>query len=296
MAIYGVVADIHGNLEALGAVLDALEKRRVDRIVCLGDIVGYNANSNECIEIVRTRSIESVAGNHDLIGIERLGLERCSNKAAYALSRTRKTLTPESRRFLGTLEPVRVHEHRFLAQHAGFDDVQQYIRTERQVRENAEAIRRAHPDVEICFFGHTHDPKLYEVDGERVKELLVQASLPTGVSSGPARTGEMRLREGRLHFINPGSVDASRKREHKMAEYAVFDSGTLGLEFHRVLYDDAATEAKASRGGYRIDRLTDWLYTTRRRTRSILRWPGFFRKTSARVHPGETDHVRRRAW
>jgi hypothetical protein len=73
------------------------------------------------------------------------------------------------------------------------------------------------------------------------------------------------LAPAQLYFVNAGSVDAQRKRSHKLAEFAVFDSSAWTVEFHRVRYDAAATEAKAAAGGYRITPLLDRLYTWRRR-------------------------------
>jgi predicted phosphodiesterase len=249
--IYGIVADIHGNAEALTAALDALERRRVDRLVCLGDIVGYNADSNECVGLVRRRGIESIAGNHDLIGIGRLGVDRCANKAAFALKRTRRVLTAESRDFLAGLPLARVYEGRFLFVHGAINDVQQYLRTGPQVRTNLDILRRVYPGVLVCFFGHTHEPRFYEAIGGTIEER-------------PGR-GCMQLARNGTYFINPGSVDASRKREHHLAEFGVFDSSRLRMEFHRVPYDHLSSETKASREGYRIDAVTDWLYSARRK-------------------------------
>ncbi len=73
------------------------------------------------------------------------------------------------------------------------------------------------------------------------------------------------LSPDRLYFINAGSVDAQRKREEKLAEFAVLDTQASTVQFHRVRYNAAATEAKATVAGYRITRLTDWFYTLRRR-------------------------------
>jgi len=83
--------------------------------------------------------------------------------------------------------------------------------------------------------------------------------------------GQVLLRKENTYFINPGSVDASRKNRHKLAECALFDSAFGTLEFLRVRYDAAATEAKAAAFGYRISPLTDRLYTLRRRTASAAR-------------------------
>ena len=251
MPIYGIVADMHGNLEAFKAVLRALEEIKVDRVVCLGDVVGYNANPNECAAVLRERGIPTIAGNHDLIAIRRLGTDRCSNKAAYALRRTRQRLTSETRSFLSTLPPDLVLDDRILLVHGGIRDVQWYMRTPDCIRENARLLQLDRPGVKLCIFGHTHDPALYEVTDDSVEPL------PPG--------SHHRLEKDRTYFVNPGSVDASRKVEPKLAEFAVLNSTTLDLGFHRVAYDDAQAEAKALREGYRIGKIMRWLYRVFRR-------------------------------
>src|SRR3954463_710837 len=90
MALYGVLGDCHGNLEGLRAALAALEARGARELLCVGDVVGYNADSDECAALLRARHAQVIAGNHDLIATRRLGFERCSNKARYALERTRR--------------------------------------------------------------------------------------------------------------------------------------------------------------------------------------------------------------
>ena len=86
----------------------------------------------------------------------------------------------------------------------------------------------------------------------------------TGVRELPTN-GTYHLSCDHLYFINAGSVDAQRKREHKLAEFAVFDSTAWTVDFHRVRYDAASTEVKAAVAGYRIGPVTDWLYSLRRR-------------------------------
>ena len=100
MAVFGVLGDIHGNREGLVAALDALEANGARRIVCVGDVVGYNADPDECVALVRRRCALTIAGNHDLIGLGRLDFRRCSNKAEYSLRRTRRALARESREWL----------------------------------------------------------------------------------------------------------------------------------------------------------------------------------------------------
>jgi putative phosphoesterase len=231
MALYGVLGDIHGNREALAAVLARLED--VDRIVCVGDLVGYNADPDECVHMLREREAICIAGNHDLIGTGRLGFERCSNKAMHSLKQTRRSLAPETARYLQALPAHHVLEGRFLLTHGGVRDVQQYMTRPEHFNENAGYLRADFPGIDHCFYGHTHEQRIHDVDGAR--------------------------------FVNPGSVDASRKRGAKLAEYATFDSGSLAIEFGSVPYEDDETERKAEAAGYRIDRWRDRLYDVQRR-------------------------------
>ena len=251
MALYGVIADLHGNHEALTAVLAQLDRCGVRRLICLGDIVGYNADSDACAEQMRSRNALAIAGNHDLISIRRLGFSRCANKVIYSLKQTRRMLAPDTAAYLGALPAFHVLEGRFLLVHAGVRDVEQYLTAPRHIAQNAAYLRTDFPGVNACFFGHVHVQQVYEVDGDDVREVP---------SHGP-----VTLRPDRLYFINPGSVDAARKSEDKLAEFALFDSTALRVEFRRLAYDDAAAEAKAAAGGYRIGPWTDSFYTLRRR-------------------------------
>jgi predicted phosphodiesterase len=250
MAIYGVLGDIHGNREALEATLDALDDLGVDRLLCVGDLVGYNADPDGCVGLLRARGAQSIAGNHDLIGTGVLGFERCSNKAMHSLKRTRRTLFEETAAYLRALPSHLVLEDKFLLTHGGVRDVQQYMTRPRHFLQNAELLRVDFPGIRICFFGHTHEQRVFEIDGERACEL---------------DPGTVELRGDREYFVNPGSIDASRKKAHKLAEFAVFDSDALSVRFHTSPYDDAATEEKAEAGGYRIDRWRDRLYDVQRR-------------------------------
>ena len=263
MALYGVLGDIHGNHEALQSALARLDACGVERIVCVGDVVGYNANPDECALLLRRRDVTCIAGNHDLIGTGRLGFEKCSNKAMHSLKRTRRALQPGTARYLESLPAHVVLEDRFLLTHGGVRDVQQYMTQPKHVLENVEYLRSDFPGIRICFFGHTHEQRVFEIDGATVGERDV---------SDPA--APVSLNGDREYFINPGSVDASRKRDTKLAECAVFDSDRLTVQFHRIPYDDAATEEKADANGYRIDAWRDRLYDIQRRfapTRSYTR-------------------------
>ncbi len=252
MALYGVLGDIHGNREALRSALMALDTLHPDRIVCVGDIVGYNADSDECAAILREREIASIAGNHDLIGTGRLGFKQCSNKAMHALKHTRRRLGPDTARYLRSLPAALPIEEHVVLVHGGVRDVQQYMIKPHHIAENVGYLRSDFPGRRICFFGHMHEQKVFEVE-------------PDGTVRDLAVGGTVKLRSDAEYFVNPGSVDASRKHEHKEAEFALFDSRALTVRFFRVPYDDALTERKAVAGGYRIGPWRDRYYSLRRR-------------------------------
>jgi predicted phosphodiesterase len=237
MAPQGVLADIHGNLEALRAALEYLESRDVRSCLCLGDIVGYNADPDACVAEVRDRGMEAVAGNHDLIGIGRLGTGRCSRKAAWALGRTRRRMSPATAAYLSALPTLKSLEGGVVLVHAGVQDVEQYVRTADQVARNAALLAQASPGARLVFFGHTHDARAWELRDGAVLALEAR--------------GTISLRDEAIYFVNPGSVDSARKPQPGLAECAVFDPRERTIEFARVPYDHAAAEAKARRAGYR---------------------------------------------
>jgi predicted phosphodiesterase len=254
--LYAVLGDIHGNREALEAALARAEARGVKGLLCVGDLVGYNADPDDCVALLQSRGAICIAGNHDLIGTGRLGFERCSNKAMHSLKRTRRRLAPETARFLRDLPSHHMLEGRVLLTHGGVRDVQQYMTKPKHILENVAYLREDFPGARVCFFGHTHEQKVF-----RVKDGEVDEPYAASIAAGTAFT----LDDGAEYFVNPGSVDASRKRTEKHCELAFFDSRTLTLEFDRLAYDDALTESKAAAGGYRIDPWRDRLYELQRR-------------------------------
>ena len=254
--LYAVLGDIHGNREALEAALARADERGAQGFLCVGDLVGYNADPDDCVALLRSRGAICIAGNHDLIGTGRLGFERCSNKAMHSLKRTRRRLAPATANFLRELPSHHVLDGRVLLTHGGVRDVQQYMTKPKHLLENVAYLHQDFPGVRVCFFGHTHEQKVF-----RVREGAVDEPHAAAIASG----SELHLAAGADYFVNPGSVDASRKREHKQCELAFFDSAASSLAFDRVAYDDALTESKAAANGYRIDAWRDRLYELQRR-------------------------------
>jgi predicted phosphodiesterase len=272
MTRVGIVSDIHGNHLALRAVLQQLERRGVDRVVCLGDVVGYNPDGDACVDVLRGARIETVAGNHDLIAIGRLGTDRCSDKPAFALRRARRDLSAASRRFLGEL-PGRIAHADTAWIHGGVRDVQLYLETDARLVENAHLLASELPDAVVCFFGHTHVAGAFRVEGRSV------VARHEGSRAALTRVGGARW------FVNPGAVDASRKPEGAVAECALFDADTRVVEWISVPYDRDANERRARAAGYRMSRVDEWLY------RSVR----FVRRASNRLTRIVSRHTEGRA-
>jgi len=142
MALYGVLGDIHGNREALEAALRALEARGVVRFLCVGDVVCYNADPDDCISLLYARRCVTVAGNHDLISIGAMSAAGCSDRAAYALRRTRKMLRKASIAWLKALPARRSIEGGIVLQHDGPD-----------------------PQARLSIFSDRHQQRFHEAEG-----------------------------------------------------------------------------------------------------------------------------------
>lgn len=263
MARYGIVSDIHGNLSALRATVRFLvEEASVGQIVCLGDIVGYNAEPDACVEELGALGIESVIGNHDLIATGGLGLERCAVRPAFALRRTREVLGAASRSALLGLPSHLVLEGEAALFHGGFRDVCEYVTSPSRALANAALARAEVPGVQLCFFGHTHEQRVFLIERGCAWEE-------------PARAEVDVSKAGRVVMINPGSVDGARNEGARRARAAVFDSDRRVVSFHAIPYDHAAEERRAVEGGYRMgpieERIRAALRTFARRKGGVLR-------------------------
>jgi predicted phosphodiesterase len=260
MARLGILADVHGNVAALTSALDALEREHVEGIVCLGDLVGYHPDGDECVEMLLARDTACIAGNHDLIAAGVLTTDRCGSKAKFALARARHDIGEDTARILAGLPPVRILGGRVACIHGGVDDVCEYLSSAERVRDNARRFARQFPAAAACLFGHTHVPAVYIVEN--------------GIVFRQAASGTVSLdRPGATVFANPGSVDAARRPGDK-AQLAVLDTERLTLTFLQARYDDRTAERRARAAGYRRPR-TAWA-TQRLRTigRTISRMWG----------------------
>lgn len=220
-----LVSDIHANLEALEATLADIASQPVDRIVCLGDIVGYNASPAECVRLIRDSNSLCVAGNHDLAVCGRITPKNFSTTAARAAAWTRQRLTGDELAFLRGL-PLKANiDDKLILVHGALhpDTGCESVRLDNAERRMASfAALMAHPSgARVCAFGHTHRAAIYELrDGE---ETLLAGQ-------------EIRLRDDAYYLINPGSVGELRGRDRR-ASYMILDLARRTVTLRRVEYD-----------------------------------------------------------
>jgi predicted phosphodiesterase len=226
---YAVLADIHANLHALDAVLAAVQAEGVDGYLVAGDLVGYGAFPNECVERIAGLDAACVAGNHDLIVLGELGDERCIPLAKTSLAWTRDVLSGDARAYLAAL-PRSLEAGPVVIAHGSLDDPQEYTRTPSQAIAQLAKLEREHPDARILVVGHTHRPWACDAGGRE-----------------PDRRGSLGLPEERL-LLNPGAVGQSRDFRVR-AYYLLLDLDERVAEFRAVRYDTRASrDALRARG------------------------------------------------
>jgi predicted phosphodiesterase len=220
---YGVIADVHGNLHALEAVLAFLSTQEVDGYLCAGDLVGYGPFPNQCVRRVLGLSGPCVAGNHDLIVLGRLSDERCVPLAQASLRWTREVLDADVRALLAGL-PLAARVGNLALFHGSVGDPQEYVVSEDQALATLDRLERAEPGAEVVVLGHTHRPLAVS----RQRGSLLRGS-----------TGAVALSPGEPILLNPGAVGQSRTADPS-ARAMVLDTAARVATFHAVPYDTAA--------------------------------------------------------
>jgi predicted phosphodiesterase len=225
---YAIIADIHGNLEAFQTVLDDIKTQNIQQIVCLGDVVGYNANPKECLDIVRAMNVPIVKGNHDEYCSSEDQLEGFNPHAAEAVIWTRNQLTMDDRQWLRDLKYTRMVAN-FTIVHATLDAPQRWGYVFDKL---AAAASFPYQNTQMCFFGHTHVPVAFMRD--------------TAVRGGTY--SKFKIDPAKKYFINVGAVGQPRDNNPK-AGYVVYDTDAGTIELRRLDYDIATTQAKIRAAG-----------------------------------------------
>jgi len=230
-----VIADIHSNSEALAIVLARIDQEGVDAILNLGDLVGYNASPNECLELLQGRDVWSLAGNHDLALFDPERAQNFNIIAYEALMWCRQQVRPEFLEFLQGLPLLRKLPGSFLACHGTPANPDTYIAYHFQGKRVLKELYQ-HSDLRVCFFGHTHRRALWYRD-IRGKVALRQISPAT-----------MQLSPEEHYLINPGSVGQPRDGNPEAA-YAIFDDEEASIQFKSVPYDVSGAQRRILAAG-----------------------------------------------
>jgi len=226
---YLIFSDIHGNLEALNALLKFAQKRRVDHFVFLGDLVGYGASPNETIQKVQAlKPLAMIRGNHDKAVLGRDSIETFNPIAAAAIYWTRKEIARKNLEALSHLRrgPQIVHSSFMICHGAPFDE-DYYIFGEFDAAEAFDYL-----EVPLGFFGHTHFPFVYTRRDGAVEGTFLEGN-----------ANEIKLEKGVTYLINPGSVGQPRDRNPRTA-FAIYDSEARTVKFHRLEYDIEQSQKK----------------------------------------------------
>ncbi len=221
-----IVSDIHGNRQAFEAVLEDIEASDCEELWCLGDLVGYGADPDACVELARHHAAICLAGNHDLGVRGDLALEDFSRGAALAARWTQETISAETLAYLQSLEPLNLEEAAGLYHASPRDPVWEYVLSALQAELCLDV--QSH---RVCLIGHSH-------------VALSFARVPGEPATGQTRTAEeeLELPTGEW-LINPGSVGQPRDGDPRAA-WLELDLGAWKAVYRRVEYDiDGAAAA-----------------------------------------------------
>ncbi|MBX7246828.1 MAG: metallophosphatase family protein [Candidatus Sumerlaeaceae bacterium] len=228
-----IFSDIHGNLQALQQVLQEIATLDVDYLICCGDVVGYGANPNECVELLRERKIPTIAGNHDHAALSLIDITYFNEVAKRAITWTRQNLKPENEAFLRDL-PLTIEFAEMLFVHASpaSPESWDYIITMGHARQSFK-----HFGQRVCFIGHSHTPFIVENENSNL--------------SCPDKP-EITMREGCRYLVNVGSVGQPRDRNPD-ACFAIYDRVQKKIEIHRVKYDLVGAQDQIRQEGLPIE-------------------------------------------
>lgn len=230
---FAIISDIHANIQALSKVLERCDQEGVDEIICLGDVVGYGGNPNECCELLRERASVVLMGNHDAATVGVMDADYYYESARRVLFWSRSVLTDDNFRWLYSLP----YTHQRPELEVGFYHAAPILPSGFYYvvrNEEAEALTRMKAGLFAHnFIGHSHLTTVYEYNGRKVRDV----------------TGQYEFQVGRKFLINVGSVGQPRDRNPD-ACFVLFDTDTKSMRHARVAYDIAGAAARIREVGH----------------------------------------------
>lgn len=227
--LYGLFADIHGNLEALEAVLEELRQKKVDQLICLGDIVGYGADPNICVEKIRQLSIPTIAGNHDWAVVGSTDINYFNPEAKEAVLWTEKILKIENKEYLKRL-PLLFEKDNFQVVHGSLKEPAEwyYILNYQEAWEAFRLMKKP-----LLFVAHSHMPVIFFMSKGRLRHSF---------------TSHLIIEEEVDYIINVGSVGQPRDGDPR-ASYVIYDDEKKEIFFFRVDYPIEIAQTKIRAAG-----------------------------------------------
>ncbi len=221
-----IFSDVHANIEALAAVFEAYKTERIDKYVCIGDVVGYGASPNECCDLIRTRAAYTILGNHDAAVAGRMDYSYYYDAARAALDMHARQLSPENMTWLRGL-PYEVRENEVHFCHGSPINLEEfeYIFS---VEQAARCLEIWDQLATVTFIGHSHLCKSFALTREDVFEVVAT---------------KFAIRPDHRYIISVGSVGQPRDYDNR-ASYTIYDTDERVFEFKRVAYDIDAAAAK----------------------------------------------------
>lgn len=212
---YAIISDIHSNLTALQNVIDYLKAEKIDKIICLGDVVGYGPKPNECVELIKEHCEVCLMGNHDHAVLGLTDIEYFNQYARDSVIWTQKHISPENKKFLKSLPFTHeVDEILFVHSTPIHPEEWNYIFSEQDARRNLE-----HLSQNLVFIGHSHIPVIFKYNG----------------SSETTDQLELDLQNER-YIVNIGSIGQPRNEDPRSC-FVIYDDQNQTINYIRLEYD-----------------------------------------------------------
>jgi len=226
---YGLVADIHGNLEAFSAVLKELDKEKVAQVICVGDIVGYGADPRACLNKIKNLSILSVAGNHDWAAVKKTDVDYFNTHAKEAVLWTERQLKKDDAAFLKDL-PLLIEKENFQLVHASLVNPSEwrYVFNFYDAKSNFTLMKKS-----LLFIGHSHVPVMFFMSKGRI---------------GYSMRSHLKIKDEVKYIINVGSVGQPRDGDPR-ACYVIYNDAKKEIIYKRTAYSVEKAQSKIRKAG-----------------------------------------------
>ena len=226
---YGIIADIHGNLEAFESALEALSREKVDKYLCLGDIVGYGADPRECIKITKALGALTVRGNHDAACSGLMDSGYFNDAARKAIIWTKQNLKKDDLDFLKSAGLTCMNGHLTLVHGTLQEPAEFHYMIDSVAAGGTLNLLK----TDICFVGHTHVPGIFSMKKGKLRYFCKE---------------KKKMSIGERLIVNAGSVGQPRDGDPRLC-YCVYDADAGTVELKRLSYDVEKARKKILKAG-----------------------------------------------